>query len=403
MIIRALLFLPVFLALTCAPALGAQGPMPRYLRTALWEAQQAMEAGDAQQAGHILTDCDAEHPGAKPAVFHLMLGNALMETGRKEEAREVYARGLAQHPREADLALNLAVSEQQLGSHSRSAGHFALAHELRRPPDPDILFQAAAAHHLAGEDRQALTALRRLREAGELNDPGRLSLLVRTCINLSRWQEAEATLLRFLGERPAEAPYWKLLGQVRYQRGKYREAAAALEIAARTGQASSQDWLDLVDLYQFINAPLKAAEILERTAGANPGSGECRRIARLHAKALRYEQALAWLDRALAQSQQSDPHLADLHLEKAGILHRALRPQDAMAALDELLRVEPGHWRALMLKAGYAWEAAMWETARASLARAARDPDPDRAAEAQHALEPLEDLLQRSPASGPPQ
>ncbi len=45
---------------------------------------------------------------------------------------------------------------------------------------------------------------------------------------------------------------------MRLDREEYKEAASALEIARRLEKAKEGEWLELSDLYLYLNAPLMA-------------------------------------------------------------------------------------------------------------------------------------------------
>src|SRR5215467_2943751 len=92
---------------------------------------QAIERGDHGAAETIARELMRENGAdSVDSIARNLLGVALMQQARHEEARQVLAGGLERDPRSAGTRLNLGSALSNLGRHAEAALHFRKAAEI---------------------------------------------------------------------------------------------------------------------------------------------------------------------------------------------------------------------------------------------------------------------------------
>ncbi|MBK1648967.1 tetratricopeptide repeat protein [Rhabdochromatium marinum] len=130
---------------------------------------------------------------------------------------------------------------------------------------PQAAFYLTRAQSQAGAYAEAIeTAERRLKDAVRpaRHDINHLLVLYRQA---DRPESAAALARQALGWYPAERLYWRELARLQLQLGEQRAAAATLQAMERQGLLEQPQERDrLIELYRHLDAPLKAAELLEQ-------------------------------------------------------------------------------------------------------------------------------------------
>jgi len=357
----------LLLAAACGPgAASAQEPeISDAARTALHQASQALDQGHPAQAEAILRALVASEGAAAPAPVWHLLGNALHTQGRPADAARAFASGLERAPDDPALHRNLGIAAYQGQDYALAARHLERAAALAPAPEPELLLQAAAAYHQAGQYREAVRLLTALAEAGA--DPRVLELLAAAALASGDGALAESAVLRCLRAEPGAGHWWRLLAGVRSQRGDLAGAAAALEALTRLEAPAEQDLRTLADLYFASGALPLGIRALERAAGPRPGPKDCDALALACHRAGRLDDALRWLDAAQAQA----PDVPRL-LRKIAMLEARGRTAQAADACAQALELDPANARAWLRLGQLAREAGRTAQARSALERAAQ-------------------------------
>jgi len=351
-------------------ALAQSEDMPRQEQKALHRAQKHLSEDSADDCLSELRRFREKHGEPESALFHLVQGNALYSQKEYQKAEKAYSRGLNKAPDHPALLRNLASVCLRTGDPHRAGRLYRRAHEASEEPDPELLYRAGAAFYQAEAFDRALSALNDLFARAEEIQPAWADLMVYTCLESGKWARAQDVLDRLLEKHPEQRRYWKLLAQVRLKREEYRKAACALEIAYKLESPDPSGWKDLANIYASIDAPLQAAEALERSCEGSCSIEENKRLARLYSRACRYEQAIASLDRALKHSAS-----ADLYLEKGRLCYRAGRFEAALSALRESLELSPDRHEARLWLGYTAWQLRDWDLAKRCFARVPDDTE----------------------------
>ena len=374
-------------------ALAQSEDMPRQERKALHRAQKHLSENDTQECLSVLHKYREKHGEPESALFYLVLGNAHYRAKELEKAQGAYSRGVEKAPERPTLLRNLASICLRTGQPHRGGRLYRRAHKASEEPDHKLLYQAGAAFYRAKAHDRALQVLDQLFARAEKIEPHWAELLVYTSMKAERWSRAEEALDHLLDQHTQQRRSWKLLAQVRLKRGEYREAACALEIAYTLEAPDPSGWKDLANIYASIDAPLQAAEALERSCGGSCSIEENKRLARLYSRACRYERAIASLDRALKHSAS-----ADLYLEKGRLCYRAGRFEAALSALRESLELAPDRHEARLWLGYTAWQLRDWDLAKRCFARVPNDTDVGE--QAQNGLRSVLAVLEANTASG---
>lgn len=386
--------LAFFLAasLLTVPAPVQAEDIPRQEQMALHRAQKHLSENDTQACLSVLHKYRKKHGEPESAIFYLVLGNAHYRAKELEKAQGAYSRGVEKAPEHPTLLRNLASVCLRTG-HPLSAGqYYRRAFKAKKKPEPELLYRAGTAFYRAEAFDRALSALNDLFARAEEIQPAWADLMVYTCLESGKWARAKDVLDRLLEKHPEQRRYWKLLAQVRLKREEYRKAACALEIAYTLEPPDPSGWKDLANIYASIDAPLQAAEALERSCGGSCSIEENKRLARLYSRACRYEQAISSLDRTLKHSAS-----ADLYLEKGRLCYRAGRFEAALSALRESLELAPDRHEARLWLGYTAWQLRDWDLAKRCFARVPDDTDVGE--QAQNGLRSVLAVLEANTAS----
>lgn len=252
-------------------------------------------------------------PAPAPAsVDWRALGNAALGGGYLAEAARCYAQGVAAHPDDPALRLNLGYVLLEQGQPQAAAERLEQALALRRPGDAF----AHEAQYLLG---RALAQLGRPLEA------------------LAQFDAAARAQPDFA--EPVEEAV-RLLGSLR----RHGEAADRAQHLARL-RPGAETTLLLAEQLALAGRGEAALAVLDRLCAEDPRNVEAsvRRFDTLLTLG-RVPQALAEAERTLALT---GPHAGAL-ANVAAALEKLGRLDEALARLEEALRVEPGHRGALV-------------------------------------------------------
>lgn len=256
------------------------------------------------------------------------LGYAYLKADQPELATQAFEQALAAPAHTTSEQQDI---RYQLGQLYLSQDQPRLAIEQLRDLDPANYPQAAfylgrAQSRVGAHDDAIETAEARLQDEAQptRDDINHLLALYR---HASRPEAAKALARRALGWYPAEHLYWQELARLQLQLGEKRAAAATLQAMERQGMLETpQDRDRLIELYRHLDAPAKAAELLEQALAE--GHLE-------HNDAARERLAAVWL-------QARAWHKAEAAL--TDIVAKQPRPTPARLADLAYCHYKQGHW-----------------------------------------------------------
>ena len=343
--------------------------LPKESIKPLYLSQQALKEKNYDAAVQVLTQYMAAAQDAIPLPVFQMLGAAYYQNNDKTNAKKTYAEGHNAFPQNPEMLQNYAVLTYETGGFQAAARLFETLYRLRKGTDSNILYQAAGLYFQAEDLENAKRVLGTLLASGGPLDPKWYKDMIALCVEQKSWQDAEKWARKFLEKEPEQSEYWRLMAQIRLDREAYQEGAAALEIAYRLETPKSSEWLELSQLYLYLNAPLMAIRCMESAYSGNLPDKEIIKISSLYARTQRYDKALAYLEKAIEKAPS-----ASFYFEKGRLLYDAMRYKEAVAALNTCTALDPRHGQAYILAGFAAWNLKQWDTSRSHFAKASTLP-----------------------------
>ncbi len=352
------------LAILCCLASQVDAKLTFRQNKHLYQAQKALQVGDAQQCVTMIHSYMAEYPDDIPAPFYTLLGTSYHRLNDTPKATQAFAKALELQPDDAQLSINLATC-YYLDNHYDLAGRqFAHSYQLQQTKDPELLYQSAIAFIQGQQYPQAKHSLTTLLNSGVAAKANWYELLLSCHIELKEWRQGQKLLDRLLHQHPEHEPYWRLKAQIALQQEHYPEAASALEVTLRLHGDNREDLTQLAGLYRYLQAPLRAADLLTRAYGTAPAAQQSLEIARLYHQGYAHDQALKVVDSAL----QRTPKDEELHSFKAQLLYDRGSYQQLLS-----LAATSATPRRHLLQGYAAWQLGQWQTARNHFKQALSD------------------------------
>jgi len=373
--------LMVFLSCLSVSVLAADSSKMSYRQNKIiYQAQKALEVGDAQQCTRIVLQYLDEQE-ATPYQFYSLLGTCQYQLQDFSAATRAFATAFSQEPENPEISSALATSLYLHEDYTAAAKQFAVTYQLSTDKEPQLLYQSAVAFYMAKDFRQAVTALKQLVKESNADDSSWNELLLSCYLELKEWTEAQQHLQQLLQQKPEHEPYWRLLAQLYLQQKDYRQAAFAMEIVSRLQPSAAEDLKFLAGLYNYLNIPLRAADLLAQAYGPAPLPQQVEELAGLYLRGYDYSKAMTVIEMGLQRWPDSVP-LGSLLTQ---LLYQQGRYQDVLKS------TAAGSEQSL-LKGYAAWHLGRWTEARKFFLQAASDKRYH--AQSRHALEVLELLLQ---------
>lgn len=318
----------------------------------------------------------------------IMYGVAHMRKNDNRKAMSIFRKGIAASPDYAALHLNLGVAHLQEEEFEPAGDCFMKAFSL----DPQstsaqvYIYSAAQCYYFAQKYARSLETVQKVLEHPSLK-PDWLNLAAVNCMQLNKWKEAEAYLLRLVEMEPEKRQNWKSLAYSRLRQNNHNRATAALDIAARLPEASERDHKELSGMYRHAQAPILSLEV-EKLLPADQEREKVYISSLL--KANRQAKLIEYVNGLIAKKPAPELYLIKgaAHY-RLGELKSAQRSFNAGARLKGK-EVERCH----LLEGMVAWEVRDWGAAKAAFSRLTGDDGKFRrqARQAIDAIESMEEI-----------
>jgi len=370
--------------------------MSREAQKALYSAQEAMRLEKFAAARNLLVDYRATLTDEQkqldenlPNMFYHFLAQTWIAEDNLKEARKIFKEGWDRYPDDEYMMLNYAITTYNTENFAEAAPLFEKIYEVRKEKDSRYLQQAATAYYQIENFQEAKRVLKQMFGLPEPAKPEWYQMIIQICMELNQVKEAESYVLQYLKEDPLKSDYWVLFAQMRLDQEDYKGGASALEISYHIKDPDKiSRYEDLAELYNYLNAPLKAAKSLEMALKEKKQaeSNELKyKMIEIYKKALRFDKALSILDEMIAKAPT-----AKLYYDKARLLYDIQRMNEAIDILDECLKLDPKMGEAYILKGFAKWYLKDWNAARRTFDKAYEIKNVR--AQAEDAIAVLEDL-----------
>jgi tetratricopeptide (TPR) repeat protein len=277
-------------------------------RSVFRDALAAVQRGEFRAAEQKLRPEVAAHPDDAPALS--LLGVALDNLNRFQEAAEFHRRAIAAAPRSADILNNygnhLAATGEDAAARDaflkaiavdpanfnanlqlarqavrRKNGGEALRYLRRLSParlaEPSVTLVHVEALYLAGDTTQADALSARLSTAAK-SDPGMTFSLGLALANSRRFDQAELLFTRVLAVAPADFNILFNLGAVAASAGHYERAREVFETASRQQPQNVEVLVRLADVHYELNRPQTALPLLVQAAKLAPRRADVQKL-----------------------------------------------------------------------------------------------------------------------------
>ncbi|MCB2225649.1 MAG: tetratricopeptide repeat protein [Desulfarculaceae bacterium] len=290
----------VCLAAGVAGAADKCPPQPRMIRSlqaALHQAQQLIEKKKPSEAAARLADYAKGRDEVHPQLSFLQ-GVLAYQAKQRDQAGRFFAAAVKADPCFQAALRNLAVVRFEQERPAEAAALALRAFELSKPPQYELLYEAAVFHLSAKQPAQARPLLERL-AARPKPKKAWLTALTHAYLELKKPRKAEVVVKRLLAGWPGDASLWRLAASLATQRQDYATAAADLAVAYRLEPPAPEGWHRLSELYRAAGAPLTAARYYQKFLGdKKPSAKELDRLAQLCQHGHDLAGARAWAEKA---------------------------------------------------------------------------------------------------------
>lgn len=346
----------------------AEIKLPRKAQKALFEAQKNLQTKEYGKAAEYLNSYLIKYPDNPPVLIFQLLGTIWYQGEDLEKSYSAFERGLQHDPTNDSMCLNMAVISYEMEKYERAGQLFETVYELSPPPkDVSFLYKAATAYFQTEKYTLSIKTLNRLLSLQKEVEPAWLKLLVYSYFETEEWEKAKKTILKYLSDNPADSEFWKMLARIQLDQNNYEKGANALEIYYLLANPSDKAWLELADIYFYLNAPLKAVRCINHiTDISSPEILD--KIAQAYSAAHRYEKAVLTLTKALQLEATAKRHftLGKLHYDNSQF-------QKALESFQHCLALDPHQTEALLLSGYSELGLKQWKKAHQTFEIAAKE------------------------------
>jgi tetratricopeptide (TPR) repeat protein len=406
------------------PADPTKVTVPLAAHRTLTKAQDRMEKEDYAGAAEVLKSFQAQKPrwlkhgGRDPEGYlHYLvdfnLANCYLALNHPGEAIIHYESVLATRPEFSPAWMNLAKACYDAGKYQKAADCFIRGHETAQEKQPDPLYYSAVSYLTADDHVNALKALLRLFDEYPndiktawrehlvhvylaLDKPSKalsqIEILTKTTTGKRQrqWQEMlfyqyqnlqmNKKALSYAGwlirSYPTNPKWWKALASLHLERGRHKEALAALMAHSYLNPASIEEYQLLGDLSLSIGIPIQAKRYYQKVLEERREASDYKRWIQSYIRLYRPEEALVAANEAL--KEVDDP---DIRMLKGEILYDIEKYDEAVATFTEVVEKKPDAGRAWLMMGYAAWQIKKYALAKTTLLRATDFPDQKGAAQ----------------------
>lgn len=346
------------------------------------------------QALKLLQQYASNHPNHGHHILSFWLGYLNYLLGQRERAATHLTRAVELWPCMAEAWRNLAVIRLEQKRPALAAELMLKAHHFQRPPNPELLYQAAAFWLVAQKPAKAVPILQSLVSQAKPKVHW-LEALIRAHIEMKNPKQAQRVLDRALAFFPDRERLWRTAAWLAADQRNYPRSVAALGVAYGLKPPEDAQWRQLGDLYRAARVPAKAAAAYERAFGTKPTPKQLDLLARTYLLAQMPDMALETAGKAFKRkpSHKRMALLGRIHLARRE-LGRAMKSYEQAAKLGG---DAPRYW---LMAGRLAWRLGQLPRAERYLSQAAAKAKPGSptAKEAARALKIIQRYLKQAKA-----
>lgn len=346
-----------FLIMGVTAPLTAKEQYSRKVQRLLYDTQKAQQEEKPDEAIGLLESYLKNEPENPPVIVYSFLGSLYHQTEKLEKARWAFTKGFSLKPDDFLLCRSLAIISYQLKQIKQAAAYFEKAYELNNRQQHEILYQAATLFYFEKQYKDTIRLAKRHINSHSTVKRRWYKLIVHSYLESKNKKKAESTILVYLRKYPGDGAFWQILAGIQLEKEDYLRGAASLEIYLRLGEPKENDWVELGDIYMFLNAPLKATFCYQRSQSNSVEVYKKRAAAytALH----QYDKASKMFSDALSLKPD-----ADLFQGKGRLFYENGQYRESIKSFRKSLELKPEQEKIYLMLGNAALEIDDWKTAK---------------------------------------
>lgn len=284
------------------------------------DAAKHIENNNYTAAYNLLNDHIAKN-NPKQAEFYYLLGNAQYFRKEYAKAYDALLKSVELDPQNADAVYNLGNVAYELGRYGAAGKYLEQAYNMRgKDRTTEMCYAAAAAYYQAKQYGSAARMCQKLISSGAVfQNPGYIELSAIVLSENKQGGEAKKLMQEALNRNPVNMRYWQILANVSMSQGDYVTLAMALEVTYALQPPKREKWLELANIYLYVNAQARALRCLQKGYGNTADAKALQRMYQTAKAAGLFDRALGYLDTAIENSTGAEK--AKLLAEKGFALY----------------------------------------------------------------------------------
>lgn len=284
------------------------------------EASKLVDNKNYTGAVNLLSDYIQKNK-PKQAEFYYLLGTAQYFRGQHSQAYDALLRSVEIDPKNSDAVYNLGNVAYELGRFAQAGKYLEQAYNMRgKDRTPEMCFATAAAYYQAKQYGNASRMAQKMIDNGSVfQKPSYVELCAVALMDNKQGPAAKKLMQEALNRNPANMRYWQILANVSLSQGDYVTLAMALEVSYALQPPKREKWLELANVYLYVNAQARALRCMQKAYGNTADVAALRRMYQTAMQAGLFERALNYLDTAINNSAGAEK--AKLCAEKGFALY----------------------------------------------------------------------------------
>lgn len=277
---------------------------------------------EAQNYGEAYNKISAYINANKPekAEFYQLLGTVHYFRKEFSKAYDAYLRSFKLDGKNADVAQNLGSVAYELGRYGDAGKYLEEAYKLAKNKTTDMCYNAASAYYLGKQYKNAARMCQILiNNRSVFQKTAYVELAAISLAESQQYDAAKKLMQEALRQNPNNMRFWQILANVSLSQNDYVTLAMALEVSYALEPPQANKWVELGNVYIYINAPARALLCYQKGYGNTSDINNLRRMSQTAFQAGLFERGIEYLDKAIAVAQ--DEELSRLHADKGYYLY----------------------------------------------------------------------------------
>ena len=296
----------LYIVLIMVLCLGLQVPSwaaPKFTQAeakVLNDASKQIDAKNYNGAYSLLNDY-VQKNNPKQAEFYYLLGTTQYFRKELSKAYDALLKSVEIDPKNTDAVFNLGNVAYELGRYAQAGKYLEQAYNMRgKDRTPEMCFMTAGAYYQAKQYGNAARMAQKLIDSGAVfQKPAYVELCAVALMENKQDAAAKKLMQDALNRNPVNMRYWQILANVSLSQGDYVTLAMALEVSYALQPPAREKWLELANVYLYVNAQARALRCMQKAYGNTGDVAALTRMARTAMAAGLFERGIGYLDSAI--------------------------------------------------------------------------------------------------------